>query len=239
VRYWNSTGVKRTKHGVHRFGRWELCQLGSDLIAVRKVVAIINVRGINDFPGVISLRGVGLGILVGSNRLVLKEARRDIWDKAIGSNAKNLSRVDIVAVLVDVGVVAGKLGRIESVRGLNPITCITWLHNVGGCAVGAIRTQAERLTGHQIVTSGVNVRVDGHNLIRGCALSGADGVASVPVLDSVVTNAITRGCGNTLSEEWKNPEGSNDDRSEHGGMKRVWGCCGGCIPTGVDRSKQF
>lgn len=59
----------------------------------------------------------------------------------IRSNAENLSRVDIVAVLVDVGVVVLqpvlglgtmpvkkayiKLGRIETVGGLNPITGIT------------------------------------------------------------------------------------------------------------------
>jgi len=64
----------------------------------------------------------------------------------VGSNAEDLSRVDIEAVLVDVGVVVLqqalalgplpverayiKLGRIEAVLGLNPKAGITWLYNV-------------------------------------------------------------------------------------------------------------
>ena len=42
----------------------------------------------------------------------------------------------------------------------------------------------------------------------------------------------------TLSEEWKSSESSNDDRSKHDGVKRVWGAVEG-VPTGFVRSKQF
>ena len=62
------------------------------------------------------------------------------------SDAENLSRVNVETVLVDVGVVGLpqalaletlrverayiKLGRINSVRSLNPKASITWLNNV-------------------------------------------------------------------------------------------------------------
>lgn len=71
----------------------------------------------------------------------MEKALWRVRNKVIRSNAENLSRVDIVAVLVDVGVVVLqpvlgletmpvekayiKLSRIETVGGLNPITGIT------------------------------------------------------------------------------------------------------------------
>jgi hypothetical protein len=252
VRYWNGTGVKKRNMASTGFVNGDCASLGSDFVTIRKVVSILNVRGINDLPAVISLRSarvdvrsagvdvrdIGLGILVGSDRLVFKEVRWRIRGKVIGSNAENLSRVDVVAVLVDIGVVVVKLGRIDFVRRLNPNTGITWLNNVGVRAVGALRTQADRFLGYQIAAAGVNGGVDDHQLIRWCVVSGTDGVASVPTFDSVGTNAITWGCGNTLSEEWKGSESNNDDRSEHGAVKRVWGAVEG-VPTGFVRSQQI
>lgn len=208
MRYWNGTGVNKRNTASADFVNGNCASLGSDLVTIRNVVVIVNLRGINDLPAVVPLRSagvdvrsIGLGILVGSNRLVFKEVWRGSRAKVIGSNAENLSGVDVVAVLVDIGVVVlqptlgletmpvekayGKLGRIESVRRLNPITGITGLNNVAtspcqplvlsyrsmedirGCAVGAIRTQADRLTGHQIAAAGVNGGVDGHKLVPG------------------------------------------------------------------------
>lgn len=84
--------------------------------------------------------------LVGGNCLVVKEVRWCIGDKVVGRHAENLARVNVEAVLVDVGVVGLqqalaletlrverahiKLGRINSVLCLNPEASITWLNNV-------------------------------------------------------------------------------------------------------------
>lgn len=49
-------------------------RLGADLVAIRDILALLDVLGADDFPRIVSLRsasvdvgGVGLGILVGGN----------------------------------------------------------------------------------------------------------------------------------------------------------------------------
>jgi len=216
-RYRNGTGTTGEKHG--RFRQGDRASLGPNLVAERNILAILYVRGVDDLPRCarVDVRGVGYGVLVGGNCLVLKEVIRCIRDKVGRSDAENLSRVNVETVLVDVGVVGIKLGRINSVICLNPTASITWLNNVGGCAVGAFGTQADRLVWHKVAAAVVNGRlVNGHDLIRRCTLSGTDRVASVPRLDRVCTNAGTLGGGNTLGEQWKGAKGSNDERCEHG-----------------------
>ena len=87
--------------------------LGADLVAIRDILALVDVLGADDFPRIVSLRdasvdvgGVGLGILVGGNGLVLKEVLRYWRGNVVGSNAENFSSVNVVAVLVNVGVIA-------------------------------------------------------------------------------------------------------------------------------------
>lgn len=198
--------------------------LGSDphLIAVGEDLTILNIAWVNDHPlGSINIRGVGsvrLRILVGGQRLVLEETLRRIGDKFVGSNADNLSRVDVAAVEVNIGIVGKELGRVESVRVLNLLASITCLDNVGGCAVGAFRTQAESFIRVEVVAVVVDLGVDSHDLIRGCTLISTDGVASVPRFDGVRANAVTRGGSDTLGEQWEGPEGNNSDRGEHVGV---------------------
>jgi len=212
----NGTGTTGEKHGMFRQG--DRASLGPNLVAERNILAILYVLGVDDLPrgARVDVRGVGFGVLVGGNCLVLKEVLWCIRDEVGGSDAENLSRVNVETVLVDVGVVGVKLGRINSVVRLNPNASITWLNNVGGCAVGAFGTQADRLVWHKVAAAVVNGRVNGQDLIRGCTLSGTNRVASVPRLDSVLTNAGTLGGGNTLGEQWKGAKGSNDERCEHG-----------------------
>src|SRR5258706_6926300 len=145
-RYRNGTGTTGEKHG--RFRQGDRASLGPNLVAERNILAILYVLGGDDLPrgARVDVRGVGYGVLVGGNCLVLKEVLRYIRDKVGGRDAENLSRVNVETVLVNVGVVGLpqalaletlrierayiKLGRINSVICLNPNASITWLNNV-------------------------------------------------------------------------------------------------------------
>jgi len=203
------------------------CKLiGADFVAVRHLV-VPNVRRVDHLPsswiGGRNVRGVRLGSRIGGNRLVLEEVRRGSRGSVVGSNAQNLSRVNVEAVFVDVGVIVIKLGRIDSLLRFNPHTGITWRNDVGGLAVSAFRTQANRLTRHKVAAAVIDGGVvDGHDLVGGCMLFSTDGIASVPRLDSVLTSTGIwhHPCGDAWGEQWKGAEGGNDEGSEHG---RLWG----------------
>jgi hypothetical protein len=126
------------------------CKLiGADFVAVRHLV-VPNVRRVDHLPsswiGGRNVRGVRLGSRIGGNRLVLEEVRRGSRGSVVRCNAQNLSRVNVEAVFVDVGVIVLqqasaqetlpveeayiKLGRIDSLLRFNPHTGITWRNDV-------------------------------------------------------------------------------------------------------------
>jgi len=236
--------------------KWQVRQAGSsvdgarlDLVAVRNVLAVVDVAGIDDIIGCVFLRscrgdvsGVGFGSLVGGNRLVVKAAGGHRRSNVGGGNAENLLMINVVALVIDVGVVAQKYGHIDPFRCRDRKACVTWLNNVDGVAVLVLSTQADSLAKVKVCAFVVNDIVDGQDLIGGCTLGGTYGVASVSGLNSVRANAVM--CGNALDEQWKGAEGSNDERSEHGerGLfvdvnEASGGSCEGCIPSGIDRSE--
>lgn len=84
--------------------------LGADLVAVREILALLYVLGVDDLPLIlrgarVDVRGVRLGILVGGNCFVMQQVRVCRVVNVACSDAENLSRVNVEAVLVDVGVV--------------------------------------------------------------------------------------------------------------------------------------
>lgn len=83
-----------------------------DLVAVRNVLVIGNLAGIDDIISCVFLRrcrgdvsGVGLRFLVGGNRLVVKAAVGLRGSNVGGGNAENLLMINVVAFVINVGVV--------------------------------------------------------------------------------------------------------------------------------------
>lgn len=138
-------------------------------------------------------------------------ASRCRWDLDITVHTENLADVEVIAVLLELGVVGEEDGRVDVVLRGNSFAGVVGDDGVGGRAILASVAEAEGAAGDQIGAGIVNAGVDSRQLVSRDVVSSRDTVTNVAFLDGVLSSAfLCESLGNKRESE-------NYSTDEHSG----------------------
>jgi hypothetical protein len=137
--------------------------------------------------------------------------------------AKDLADVDVVARLVNLGVVQVEDRAINSRLGVNEVAGIVFDDNIGRGTIFAIVAQADGVTHYKIGTCRVDdAFVDRGKLVRRNVMASRDAVTGITIHNGVGTDTSSSGHGeHRLCERRSGNECSGEGLGKHIGMKVV------------------
>jgi len=129
--------------------------------------------------------------------VVVEESGRDWWCNDGRSNAEHLTRVDVVAIIIDIRIVLGEDGRVEAELGEECTASVVCLDYVGLSAVLASSAKAKILSGFEVAAGRVDdAHVHSSELISRDILGFGYPVTDITVDNSVVASAISESGSN-------------------------------------------